>query len=558
MPLLYYTRGANEQSMLFMVNLSGKTWRRWQLGIVAIALLIIFGINSCSQVSSQARQSHQGQSNNVLEFVPKHALLAGVVDVTATKDNVWRHSNLAQVLSTSVNTWLTPLSLDLDQDIRPLLGKTLAFAITNQDLDRDRSNGRQGGYLLVTDTADGEQLREFLELFWQKQAVAGSQPVLTKISGVPTITGAVAEGQRQLATAIVGERTLMVANDIKVLQQSLQIAQVPTLQLSETNCCAPVWLNLRIPALIDWLGLASPTDMRLRSTPKWQQLHAQIEGHSQQLVINTQLKAIGHKSIATKEPSSQMETSSATRNNPQRYLPSTLAWAAMGQNLLPLWTEITDELEQYEQLPLPLQQWSKWSSTQLAKILSEPLTQLLKNNYAIGQLADGNWLMAVTSSNQQTIDQLDSIAKQQGLTVSQLSFKGQTATAWSRLKTKLDTRNRETTVETDLVALHTKSSDYDVFSTSIGGLAAALEAPNHTLSETKRFKLTVRPTNKDNQEYMYGTWDEIERLLASTRWFSLVKPIVRPWVQSIDAISITSNQQTADQLTGTVSILLKD
>jgi hypothetical protein len=250
--------------------------------------------------------------------------------------------------------------------------------------------------------------------------------------------------------------------------------------------------------------------------------------------------------------------SNAALGETQQYLPAGLAWAAMGHNLLPLWTGISGELEQYKQLPFPLQRWQQRLSTQLARTLSEPLARLLSGDYAIGQLADGNWLMATLGSHPSTINQLDSIAKKQGLTVSQLSLKGQTATAWSRLKTKLDTRNRETTVETELVALHTKSGNYDVFSTSLGGLTAALEAPSHTLSETQRFKRTIQPMNTTNQGYMYGTWDEIERLLASTRWFALIKPILQPWLQSIDAIAITSNKQTVNQLTGTVSILLKD
>ncbi len=545
-----------------MMNLSGGSGRRWQLMIIVIPLLLIsFSINSCGQLLPTSRQLHRPFNNNLLAYIPKQALIAGILDTAVIKDKVWSRSNLHQSALKSINSWLTLLNLDFNQDIRPLLGQNIAFAITTKDIDRDRSNGRQNGYLLAIDTADVEQLRELLELFWQRQTVAGTQPFLTEVSGVPIIAGSIASEQRRLATAVVGASTLLVANDVKVLRQSLRVAQIPALQLNKQDCCTSLWLNLNIPEFIDWLGLASPNHIRFMPTPQWQQLHAAIEAYSQRLVINTQLNRLNRQPIGlsatTALKSLNTPSPKSMGDSPQRYLPTDLAWVAIGENLIPLWTGISDELAQYEQLPSPLQQWQQWYSTKLTQTLSEPLVQLLSSHYAIGQLSDGNWLMALENRYPTAISQLDSMAKQQGLTISQLSFAEQTATAWSRLKTKLDTRNRETTVETDLILLHTKVGNYNIFSTSLAGLTSALETSSHTLLDTQRFQRTVQPMNTPNQGYMYGTWYEIERLLASTRWFSLLKPILQPWLQSIDAIAITGYEQTVNQLTGTISILLK-
>ncbi len=145
-----------------MVNWSGGCWRRWQLVVIVIALLISVGNAGCGRLSSELRQTYYLQDNHVLEFVPKHALLAGVLDARVTEDKAWLRSTLSQTSLQAVSSWLNPLNLDINQDIRPWLGQNIAFAITSKDLDRDQNNGRQSGYLLVTDTADGERLREFL------------------------------------------------------------------------------------------------------------------------------------------------------------------------------------------------------------------------------------------------------------------------------------------------------------------------------------------------------------------------------------------------------------
>ena len=536
-----------------MVNLLGGPWRL----VFAIALLVIsLGLSSCQQLSLQPPSP---QSTHIVEFIPRHSLFATVIDTTVTPGKAWQRSNLSKDLAQTIDSFFTPLAINLSEDIRPWLGSNIAFAITDKDVDLDRS-GRQTGYLLVADTADDESLREFLELFWQRQTVAGTQPVLIEGSGVPIITGAVAQGTQQLATAVVGEHTLLVANDVKVLRQSLRVAQAPALQLSQRDCCTPIWVNLHIPDFVDWLGLATPTTMGVMSSPQWQQLSATAVLHSQQMVINTQLTALGNSpsGFETTQPETKAGQDISPSSSPQKYLPASLAWAAMGHDLRPLWADLWNQLGRYQGLPFPLRQGQQWQSTQLAQALFGPLTQLLSNEYAVGQLNDGTWLMAVTTTEPTVTEKLDSIAMQQGLTVSQLTLAGQTVKAWSRLKTRVDDRNRETTVETELVGVHTKVDDCDVFATSLGGLTTALAASANTLTTTQRFQHTVQSMDQPNQGYIYGTWSELDRLLESNRWFSLVRPILQPWSESIDAIAITSYGQTVNQSTGTVSILLKN
>ncbi|MEM1255321.1 MAG: DUF3352 domain-containing protein [Cyanobacteria bacterium P01_H01_bin.21] len=539
-----------------MVNRSWKPWRYWQLAIVAIAVLLTSG---CGQLPLVSEQPSFSQANHIAAFVPKQALLSAVIDTTAKLDKARTQTHLSKVVSEKLDSLLVSFGLDFKEDIRPWLGDTLAFAVTDKDIDRDHRNGRQTGYLLVVDAADGDRLREFLELFWQRQTVAGTPPVLSKASGVPIVTGQAGSSEQSLATAVVGQHTLLVANDTQVLKQSMRVAQTPTLQISEYDCCVPAWVNLQLPELMDWLGLAVPVQQQLPSSPQWHQLITTAVLQPHRLVVNAQGKSLHHQ---TADP---IVTANLENTNPrgvesiENYLPASLVWAAAGYDLRPLWTQLGDELNYYQKLPAPIQQSQQWLSTQLAQILLEPITQLFSNDYAVGQFRDGTWLMAIANSQPASVKQLDNIAIQQGLTVSQFTLKEQSVTAWSRLKTRVkEGPNRETTVETELVALHTRAKDCHIFATSIGGLTAALEASEHPLLDTQKFQQVMQSINNHNQGYLYGTWDEIERLLASNRWFSLVKPILQPWTESLSAIAVSTHGQPDKQSTGTVSILLKD
>lgn len=521
----------------------------------AIALVFIsLWVTSCTQLSATSKQVSTSRSSTVIEFMPRQAVLATVVD--AANWSAWRQSSLGPKISQVLTALLDPLNINFVEDIRPWLGDQVAFAVTDIDLDRDRHNGRQVGYLLVTEVADSERLREFLGLFWQRQSVAGAQLNFAEANGVSIITGPVGQTPRQLSTAIVGEKTLLIANDLKALRQSLRVAQSPPLQMSNPDCCAPLWISLQIPSLVNWLGGALPVKPQFMDIRQWQQLKAAVILSSQGILINTQLIAAGG-SKALDDPRAVEGTHQ--QSNIQQYLPNSLAWVALGHDLSTPWGTLQAELSNYQKLPSFLQRVQHWPVTDIGAKFADPLRQLLANGYGVGQFNNGSWVMITPAAEPTVVSQLDKIASETGLTVSQLTLNGHTVTAWSQLKTQLsqDPRNRETTVETDLVVLRTKVDDCEVFATSLSSLTTVLEAPEQSLASSQRFQNATQAMDTASQEYIYGTWNEMERLLASNRWFSLVQPIVQPWGQLIDAIAFTSYGNTSHQSTGTVSVLLK-
>jgi hypothetical protein len=120
------------------------------------------------------------------------------------------------------------------------------------DLDRDQGNGQQPGYLLVAETEDADRAREFLELFWQRQALNGVELKFERYKGVPIASAEALEGLPQLglpwgrsrqrreaaaavtrlATALVGDRFVLLASDPAVLRDSINNVQAPGLSLA--------------------------------------------------------------------------------------------------------------------------------------------------------------------------------------------------------------------------------------------------------------------------------------------------------------------------------------
>ena len=129
--------------------------------------------------------------------------------------------------------------LKYSRDIQPWAGNELTWALTATDLDRDSNNGQQPGYLVAIATDKPEQAQKSLERFWQKRVAKGADLVVEQYVGVPIVSAA-----GSLASAVVGDRFVLLANHPKVLRDALNNAQVPELNLSNSKIYQQVTGNL--------------------------------------------------------------------------------------------------------------------------------------------------------------------------------------------------------------------------------------------------------------------------------------------------------------------------
>lgn len=420
--------------------------------------------------------------------------------------------------------FLANTGLDYHQDIQPWLGNEITLAVTTLDIDRDANNGRQPGYLLAIATQNPERAREFLQLFWQKRAISGLDLIFEQHKGVRLIySGEAAKKlavQRQavranptdpqtaltnltlglptLASALVGDRFVLFANDPKVLRDAITNAQAPDLNLGHArfyqNSIAAlteprIGLSfVNVPGLSHWIVQESTVPSQGSSTartpvgasqarfatasppvrPLYKTLAIGLGLNRQGLAAETALISTGgNETISTP---SLTEPVGALN-----YIPVSSPFSASGSNLQRLWANwpkdqgdvaslfLQPALQQLQtrwQLDVPSDIFS-WvteeyalgllpirpdvASGQTVKAQNAPTqakTPALSPRDARAPLqtatshpaADWIFVAERSAESKAAIAHLDDLARQQGLTVGPLTLGEQTVSAWTRLK----------------------------------------------------------------------------------------------------------------------------
>ncbi|MEM8804939.1 MAG: DUF3352 domain-containing protein [Cyanobacteria bacterium P01_G01_bin.38] len=585
----------------FRQPLSFRKYVTW-LGVIA-AVWVMLGVGGFWWLSAQSplllMKGGSHTASNAAIFVPRQAPLMvslltspeRLVELRRVLTPPGRRGEAQAEVSQLKRSFLNQTGINYDSDIHPWIGDEITLAVTDTDFDRDPTNGLQPGYLAAISTRDGDRAREFLELFWQRQALAGAKLVFEVSNGVQIIYAQTAPSapaspqlaqafatlrqQGQLASAVVGNRFVLLANHPQVLQQSIHNAQAaqinltarPDYQLSLRQLTSKrigvVYGNL--PQLFSWLGIASQTNLTVlkltAGPPQTQSITAAIQLNRQGLRLTTALAPTAQTAYTPIEPDLNAPV------EPLRYLPADTAMAASGRNLNQLWETLETELDFYETLPSQLLQLRQ-------RIHHPPVNtqQLLKNwlkgDYALGQWASRpgerpDWLLVVKHSleAEAAIAALDQLAEQQQLTVSPLSLQNQPVTAWSQFQTSVQARfrDRETTVETQILGLHATADGYDIFATSLPAMTAALDAPLRSLADTVQFNQAIAPFQHPNDGYLYINWPPFRKALAaSVPWFKLLDTTARPILDAFQSIAISSYGTQTHQKPGDILIQLTD
>ncbi|MEO1401169.1 MAG: DUF3352 domain-containing protein [Cyanobacteria bacterium J06635_1] len=488
---------------------------------------------------------------------------------------------------------LNQTGVDYDSDIRPWIGDEVAFAVTDTDFDRDPTNGSQPGYIAAIATRDSDRAREFLELFWQRQALAGAKLTFDVSSGVRIIYAEAAPNvpanpdlaqafaglrrQAQLATAVVGSRFVLLANHPQVLQQSIRNAQAAQLNLTARSDYQSALRQLtakrigvvygNLPQLLSWLGIASQNPANLSAlnlkaeAPQTQSLTAAIQLNRQGLRLATALAPKSRTAFMPVEPGLSEPVEAL------QYLPADTAMAAGGRNLNQLWEAFETELDFYGTIPFQLQQLRQQIHYPAGNT-QQLLKNWLKGDYALGQWGkqpgdrpDWIWVVEHSASANAALSALDHLAEQQHLTVSPLSLQNQPVTAWSQFQTSVQERlrDRETTVETQILGLHATADGYDILATSLPAMTAALDAPLRSLADTSQFNQAIAPLQQPNDGYLYINWPQFRKTLAaSVPWFNLLDTTARPILDAFESIAVSSYGGQTHQKTGDILIQLAD
>jgi hypothetical protein len=470
-------------------------------------------------------------------FVPKQAPL-----VTSLIANPERLQNLVSKaeLQRFEQGLLGSSELDYQRDVQPWLGDEVTAAITTLDIDRDASNGKETGYLLALATKDAPRSREFLQLFWQKRALQGTELVFETFKGSKLIYGKVvqAETPLTLATAVVGDRYVLFANSPKVLRDAINNVQAAELNLLNAPSYKSAIAKLKDDRVA--LGFFNLPELAALTgkpiLPGQERLAIGLDLAPQGLVAETALLGNGRSTAMT-----------ATLKKPVpalKYVPAASSLVAAGQDLQQLWAKSgASELGLVTQSLNNLQ--NKWQIN-----LAQDIFSWVKTEYAVALLPREvnqqqklDWVFVTDNSTpeaQQGIAHLSQIAKDRGVGIGSLKLGDRTVEVWTRLATEKLIARDSIALEAQVVGTHTAIDQYEVFTTSIEAMNTVLNA-SKTVANSKAFDRAIAPLQKPNSGYFYVDWNSSRPILEQQFPFlRLVELAGKPLFERLNAIALSN------------------
>lgn len=478
--------------------------RSFFYGLIAVvAVLLLIGGGGVYWILAQSPlnllKGGQDRTPSAAIFVPKQApamisLLVNPDRLEAFRQVATRPGERRRAraeLARVKQSLLANTGLEYERDVQPWLGDELTLAITSLDIDRDRANGNQPGYLLAIATQDPERSREFLQVFWQKQAIAGADLVFEQYQGVKLIYSedkvrGAESGERSqkkpssptssLASAVVGDQFVLFANHPKVLRDAITNVQAAELNLStasfyqqalETLTQPRIGLTfVSLPQLAGWLENSVTPDKQAKSpkdtlqSPTVQAIASQY----QTMAIALELDRQGLMADTAVLSGDRKETSiSPSLSKPVaalQYIPASSPFSASGINLDRAWSGLANGLKGYDTVSKLINQPLQDLQTRWKINLSKDIFSWVNGEYALGlvpqtgkreesgvrsqlwrkasALPANDWVFVAqrshTDASKQAIAELDEIARQQGLTLGTLTLGDQTVSAWTRLQ----------------------------------------------------------------------------------------------------------------------------
>ena len=410
---------------------------------------------------------------------------------------------------------LANTGLDYHKDIQPWLGDEITLAVTSLDVDRNPENGVQPGYLLAVNTKDPELAREFLQLSFFQQAIAGtSDLVFEQYKGVNLIYQRSLEPSLKRTTitsAVVGDFVLF-ANTPKVLREAINNVQATDLSLNssssyqkalqtiETPRIGIVYANL--PALSAWVVNAPASE-----TEAQQLLTVAMSLESGGLAAQTALIGVA---------GDEREPALSTPVEALQYVPADSVLTAAGTDLNQLWQQIETGIDPNSPLKQLFSRGISALEAPLGLNLPEEIFSWVQGEYALSlvwvpQQQSFNWVFVAekvpNADVERAVTELDNLAKVQGLSVGTLPLSERNVTAWTKLVTVGDRPQDSLRLDAQVQGVHTSTEQYEIFATSLETMAQALGKTN-SLRQTEKWKGAIAPLPSANDGYFFIDWRE--------------------------------------------------
>ena len=445
---------------------------------------------------------------------------------------------------------LANTGLNYQKDIQPWLGDEITLAITSLDFDHNQENGVQPGYLLAVTTKDAELTREFLQASFSQQAIAGtSDLIFEQYKGVNLISKRSLKSEsknKMFATAVVGDFVLF-ANQTKVLKEAINNVQASNLSLKNSPSYQKALKTIleprigiafvNLPALSAW-----SSNQPIPETPDIEQM----------LTVALSLKPGGLAAQTALIGVAGEETQPPTLVEPVealKYLPTQSILTIAGEDLNQLWTQIVTGLEPDSPLGQILNQSLISLQTPLGLDLPQDIFSWVKEEYALSLLSSPkskklDWVFVAQKDplvNPDTaIEHLDSLAREQGLSVGNFPLQNTTITAWTKLGTAA--RKSLFSLDAQVKGAHTTVGEYEIFATSIESLSQAIKEEDGSLLDNKEFQINIASLPTENDGYLYINWNKGQSIFEdSLPLIRVIELAGQPLFNHLQSLTISSS-----------------
>ncbi|WP_448565106.1 DUF3352 domain-containing protein [Trichothermofontia sp.] len=492
---------------------------------------------------------------------------------------------------------------DYARDLQPWLGEEISLAVTTPDLDYDASTGLQPGYLAVLATRHPDQSRAWLQRFWQRQAGAGAELVFEDYKGVTLIysdvtTHGTAAGEGRpvsqtalpfqrdfmhtLATAVVGDRWVVLANSPKVLREAINNLQVPDLNLASSPAYQASLEGLERPrigfAYVNF-GQFQAWQRAARSPMTGKALvagsgatasgaMAPEEPRYGSLALNLGLTQQGFRldTALLPAPGQTLPSTSAPLTAPVaalQYVPASSALVIAGVDLQQFWQQLQTDLQGYPQAEQGMTQWVQNFRERYGVDLPTDIFSWVQEDYAIGVLptvapsapfsasgllprTDGLFIARRSAQTEAAIAHLDEVAQSRGFSTGPFPLGEQQVYAWTRLTTTTKPRpfrrgGDKPEIKADVLGVHTTVEDYEIFATSLEAMSAALAAASTRADRSSPLTDAIVRTNTPNDGFVYLNWHEGRSAIVQTLpLFRLLEFAAKPLCDRLDTFIFSS------------------
>lgn len=510
-------------------------------------------------------------------FVPKQApimasLLVNPDRLEAFRQLVARPVNRRRSraeLKKIEDSFLANKGIDYQRDIRPWLGNEITFAVTSLDFDRNQQNAAQPGYLLAVTTKNQERAREFLQLFYSKQATAGTPDlVFETYKGVNLIyerplsqLEASASGSNSsqtpetLTSAVVGDRFVLFANHPKVLRDAINNVQVANLSLEDDPEYQQMLQSLtepriglsfvNLPALAAW---TSKQPIPMRDSFKGS------ETLSIALTLN-RLGLLAQTAIIGAEPSDNSLAPALSKPvDALQYIPAKSGLAIASTDLNKLWNQFSTGVADDDTLKPLLEGAIASLQSNWGIQLPEEVFSWVQGEYALSLLprpdrTNPDWIFVAQkppgATAEESIEHLDDVAKQRGLSVGTLPLGDKTITAWTKLVTSTATvpgkDDRLMRLEAQVQGVHASVGNYEIFTSSIEAMDEALKGLENSLVKSDNFQEAITSLPKQNNGYLYLDWTKSETFIKrQLPIVQVVELVGKPLFEHLRSLSVSS------------------